>query len=46
MERFVRKATAEDLPVALDLIESGRKSWQRQDFSTVASSICLMVMSG
>lgn len=25
MERFVRKATAEDLPVALDLIESGRR---------------------
>ena len=24
MERFVRKATAEDLPVLLDLIESGR----------------------
>jgi hypothetical protein len=26
MERFVRKATAEDLPVVLDLIESGRRS--------------------
>ena len=25
MERFVRKATAEDLPVVLDLIESGRR---------------------
>ena len=25
MERFVRKATAEDLPVILDLIESGRR---------------------
>ena len=25
MERFVRKATAKDLPVVLDLIESGRR---------------------
>ena len=25
MERYVRKATAEDLPVVLDLIESGRR---------------------
>ncbi|WP_262281055.1 hypothetical protein [Hallella absiana] len=46
MERFVRKATAEDLPVALVLIESGRRSWQRLDSTTVASSICSTVMSG
>ena len=45
MERFVRKATAEDLPVVLDLIESGRRSWQRQDFTTVASSICSTVIA-
>ena len=25
MERYVRKATAKDLPVVLDLIESGRR---------------------
>ena len=25
MERFVRKASAKDLPVVLDLIESGRR---------------------
>ena len=25
MERFVRKATTKDLPVVLDLIESGRR---------------------
>ena len=28
MERFVRKATVEDLPVVLDLIESGRRIMQ------------------